>query len=319
MNRKSILAVLCCFCLLSAAASAVEVETVTVSTIQAKNLAPVAQDLQLKTYRDVSVGGSFHAVDPEGDPITFRLVTQPLKGSVTCDGDSFLYTPFVGKRGKDSFSYEAVDSEGNVSASAQITIRMEKQRTFISYPDLKSTMLEYPAVRLAESKVFIGEQVGDVYCFMPDSVVTRGEFLTMCARLTGMEPLNSVTCTGFSDDEDISLWQKPYVSAALLYGVVQGSTDAGQVVFRADQSMTMAEAAVMLNNFLEISDTAVPGSSNAPVWAAQAVSNLNACDIGSQRDFAAGTVLTRRDAAQLLSSAMDVLDGRSEKSFSWSA
>ncbi len=321
MKFRSIGILLVCLSLLAGAALAVEVETVTVSTSGSANSAPVAENLSLRTYREVSVSGAFQALDPEGDLLSFRITAAPGKGSVTVKGGGFIYTPGSGKRGRDRFSYQAVDAEGNVSADATVSIRIEKQSTAVSYPELKGSGLQYAAVRLAEQGVFTGEKISACWCFSAGTPLKRGDFLTMCAALTGMEPLEDVTRTGFFDDESISPWQKPYVSAALLYGVVQGSTeDGGRAVFRGDQPITRAEAAVMLNSFLEISDTAgFFYAEDVPGWAAQAVANLRACDICSGEDFQAGRALTRGDAAEMLSAAMDVLEARGKDSrFSWS-
>ena len=321
MKFRSIAILLVCLSLLAGAALAVEVEPVTVSTVGKANDAPVAENLSLSTYRDVSVSGVFRAVDPEGDLLSFRITAAPGKGSVKVQGGTFVYTPGSGKRGKDQFRYQAVDSEGNASGEATVSIRIEKQSCPVSYPELGGNGLQYAAVRLAEKGVFTGEQINGCWCFSAETPLKRGDFLAMCAALTGMEPLEDVTRTGFYDDESIRAWQKPYVSAALLYGVVQGSTgDGGKAVFRGDQPITQAEAAVMLNSFLEISDTAgFFYTEDVPGWAAQAVANLCACDICSGEDFHAGRTLTRGDAAEMLSAALDVLEARGKNNtFSWS-
>ena len=321
MSFRSIAILLVCLSLLAGAALAVEVETVTVSTAGSGNSAPVAENLEISTYRETSVSGDFKALDPEGDLLSFRITTPPSKGSVTVQGGTFVYTPAEGKRGRDRFSYQAVDSEGCASAEATVNIRIEKQTCPVSYPELQGKGIQYAAVRLAEKGVFTGEKVGSCWCFSAETPLKRGDFLTMCAALTGMEPLEDVTRTGFFDDESISPWQKPYVSAALLYGVVQGSTgDSGKAVFRGDQPITRAEAAVMLDSFLETSDTAgIFYAEDVPDWAAQAVSNLCACDICSGDDFRASGTLTRFDAAEMLSAAMDVLEARGKNArFSWS-
>ncbi len=321
MKFRSIAILLVCLSLLAGAATAVEVETVTVSTAGSANEPPVAKNLSLSTYRNVSVSGSFQAFDPEGDLLSFRITEAPGKGSVAVRGGSFVYTPAEGKRGKDSFRYQAVDPEGNVSMDADVSIRIEKQSTSVSYPELTGSGLQYAATRLAEEGVFTGERINSCWCFSADTPLKRGDFLAICAALTGMEPLEDVTRTGFYDDESISAWQKPYVSAALLYGVVQGSTgDSGRAVFRGDQPITRAEAAVMLSSFLEISDASgLYYADDVPGWAAQAVANLRACDICSGDDFHPNRALTRGDAAEMLSAAMDVLAARGKDSrFRWS-
>lgn len=322
MKIRSILFLLLCLCLLAGAALAVEVETINVSAMTKQNSAPVAQNLSLCTYRGVSVGGTFQAIDPEGDLLSFRVTTQPSKGSVSVDGSSFVYTPKYGKRGRDSFTYQAVDPEGGASPDATVTIQIDRQSTDVFYPDLRGSGREYAAVRLAEDGVFLGEKIGGSYCFSAGRLLTRSDFLTMCAALTGMQPLEDVTKTGFCDDSTIGDWQKPYVSAALLNGVIRGSTaDNGQAVFRGDAAITRAEAAVMLNGFLEITDAAgVSGADDVPVWAAQAVANLCACDICAAADFRGGGELTRGEAAEMLSAARDVLDTRGKSSrLTWAA
>lgn len=308
MRLRSIVACLLCLLLTVGAAAAVEVETISVTKeTETVNLAPIAENLELRTYRETSVGGVFQAVDPEGDPVTFRLGTEPRKGSVSLDGANFVYTPDPRKKGRDSFTYSAVDAGGNVSAEAVVTVHIDKQSGKLCYADMDGDRHAYAALRLAEEGIFTGERVGSSWCFSPELPVTRGEFLTMCASMTGMAPLDGVTRTGFYDDEGISLWLKPYVSAALMCGVVQGSTgSSGRIVFDPDRAITAAEAAVMLNNFLLITDTAnASAPENVPVWAARAVGNLAACDICTS-DFRAELILTRRDAAEMLSSAMDV-------------
>lgn len=320
MKLRSIFVCALCLLLLSAAALAVEVETIRVTAedgTASGNLAPIAENLELTTYRGVSVGGVFQAVDPEGDLIRFRLCTEPLKGTVTVDGSEFVYTPLEGKKGRDLFSYEAVDACGNVSAEASVLVRIEKQSTKVCYGDLEGSPLGYAALRLAEEGVFTGERMGGVYCFTPDAAVTRGEFLAMCAAMTGLQPLEGVTKTGFFDDDSIGPWLKPYVSAALMRGAVQGSAaDNGRVVFRSGEDITLAESAVMLDNFLELSDmTGVWNQdSDVPFWAVQSVANLQACDICAPASFRAESALTRGEAAQMLSAAMDVAARRDRKS-----
>lgn len=323
MKCSSIAILLLCAVLLCSAATAVEVETVNVtpvSTAAGTNRGPVAENLTLNTYKGVSVGGDFRAVDPDGDILSFRLTSEPLKGSVTVNGGSFVYIPAEGKRGRDVFTYVAEDTAGGVSAEAQVTVQIRKQDSKLCYADLDGSPLNYAAIRLAEAGIFIGESVGASRCFCPDMVVTRGEFLAMCAALTEMQPLSDVTRTGFSDDAGILSWQKPYVSAALLYGVVRGSADeSGGVAFRSGDAITRAEAAVMLNNFLEITDAAaVMDFDDVPGWAAQAVINLDACDICSAGDFRAEQSMTRGEGALLLSGALDVLESRDKSiSFRW--
>lgn len=310
MKLKHIISIAMCLVTLAFAASAVSIETVSV-TPPASNGAPIAENISLTTYRGVTTSGQLTAVDPEGDIISYRILSQPMKGEVVLSDDgAFTYTPLSGKKGRDCFTYTANDNFGNVSEPATVSIMIEKQSVKVAYCDMDGNGAYYSAIRLAERGIFIGQRLGSSYCFSPASTVSRSEFLAMCSALTGLEPLSGITRTGFYDDGDISVWLKPYVSAALMCGAVHGYCDEnGSVVFAPDAPITHAEAAVMLNNFLEISDVRhSAGDGEVPVWAAQAVSNLSACDIytGSRSD----TALTRADAAKMLGGAMDLLDIR---------
>ena len=58
--------------------------------------APIAQAFSLTTYRDVAVSGTFTGVDPQGEPLTFRVTENPARGSVTLaqEGSArFTYPP----------------------------------------------------------------------------------------------------------------------------------------------------------------------------------------------------------------------------------
>ncbi|MBP5166824.1 MAG: S-layer homology domain-containing protein [Oscillospiraceae bacterium] len=312
MKIKKAICVALCFLTLAASAAAVSIESVSVSA--SVNSPPIAENVSISTYRNVSVSGNMRAVDPEGDLISYQLRSKPEKGELKVNDDgSFIYTPLAGKKGRDSFCYAACDSSGNFSEPATVTIIIEKQKTKTTYADMEGRGEYYSALRLAEAGIFTGEKLGNGYCFSPDTEVTRGEFLAMCSALTDTVPLSDVTRTGFFDDADIDPWLKPYISAALMKGAVRGYPDSsGKIVFSPGGVITMAEAAVMLNNFLEISDVKDAFlNADVPAWASQAVSNLSSCDIYSGAP--ASRVLTRADAAVMLNGAITVLEQRGKK------
>ena len=66
---------------------------------RAEGNAPVAQNMELTTYRNVSVGGRLTAVDPDGDTLTFQITTEPTKGEIELTDDGrFVYTPDTNRR-----------------------------------------------------------------------------------------------------------------------------------------------------------------------------------------------------------------------------
>lgn len=303
--------------------------SVSLYLLSAKNSAPIAENLELTTYKNVAVTGYFSATDPEGDLLTYRVKDKPARGAVTIAEEGsgeFVYTPYENKTGKDTFTYVAVDSVGNISQPATVTVRIDRANTKVTYADMEGSPAYKAALQLAESNVFVGECMGDSYFFNPDTPVTRSEFVAMAMNVAGMDALEGITRTGFADDSVIPTWAKPYVSSALKSGVVQGSvSETGQIVFNADSTITRAEATVLLNRLLNISDVSTDvwyaDSAATPVWAYQSAVNLET--VGIIRPDAAGalslnTPLTRGDAAQMLASALDVLEARETSNwFHW--
>ena len=223
----------------------------TTPTAEVENAAPIAEDLVLKTYKGVAISSRFAAVDPDGDLVTFQIMDSPARGQVVMDENdpaAFTYTPYEGKKGKDTFTYVAIDAKGNSSKPATVKVSIQKQTTAVSYSDLAGDPAHYAALRLAEAGVYTGRKVGDLYCFDPDATFTREEFLAMAMTAAGKAPLSDVTLTGFYDDGDISAWAKGYVSAALVVGTVEGSRNhLGQTVFTPGSPITQAEAAVIID------------------------------------------------------------------------
>ena len=296
----------------------------TTPTAEVENAAPIAEDLTLKTYKGVAISSRFAAVDPDGDLVTFQIMDSPARGQVVMDENdpaAFTYTPYEGKKGKDTFTYVAIDAKGNSSKPATVKVSIQKQTTAVSYSDLAGDPAHYAALRLAEAGVYTGRKVGDLYCFDPDAAFTREEFLAMAMTAAGKAPLSDVTLTGFYDDGDISAWAKGYVSAALVVGTVEGSRNhLGQTVFTPGSPITQAEAAVIIDRLLATGD--VSGSSSAfsaetaPAWAYQSVVNMEAVSvISSSTDLS--KPLTRAQSAQMLSAMLDVLDARDAGGWPW--
>lgn len=197
--------------------------------------APIAEAFSLTTYRDVAVSGTFSGVDPQGEALTFRVTKNPARGSVTLaeEGSArFTYTPYENKTGKDSFSYVAVDQAGNVSQPAEVSVKIEKPRTDVTYADMAGHPAHKAAITLAEEGIFVGEQMGETWFFRPDTKVTREEFLAMAMDLVDLDALPEGVTTGFADEDSISVWARPYVASAFQAGMVQGTgTQAGGTPF----------------------------------------------------------------------------------------
>lgn len=292
----------------------------TTSTTDQTNSAPIAENLSLSTYKGIAITSRFAAIDPDGDPVTFQIVDSPARGQVTIDENdtaAFWYTPYEGKKGKDSFTYVAIDDKGNMSEPATVKIVIEKQSSKVTYSDMTGEAAAYAAQRLAEEKIYIGRKMGDLYCFDPGETFTREEFLALAMDIVEMEPLEDVMLTGFYDDESISVWAKGYVSAAVLDGAVQGSlNENGQAVFRGNAEISYAEAAVIIDRLLAIGDVETAPTMAAPAWAAQSAANMEAVSV-IPANAQLNASLTRSDAALMLSAMLDVVENREDKGWLW--
>lgn len=266
--------------------------------------------LTVSTHRSVSCFGTLPAYDPEGDALTFEIVSQPKKGRVTLLDEScgdYRYTPTEGKTGRDSFRYVVRDKYGNYSAAATVTVEIEKPKTAVVYSDMTDHWAHNAALTMTELGIMQGRQVGTLTCFAPAETVSRGEFLVMAMNTLGITNVPAAADTGFADDADIPLGMKGYVAAARELGYVQGSVEDGRRVFRAGDTLTRAEAAVMLHNMLDPDQPTVKpvfaDADGVPAWAADALSALSALGVFNGTGggmIAANTLITRAQAAEIL-------------------
>lgn len=284
------------------ASSVAPCATMSIAIRGREDKAPVAEDSAAETYKNLSLNGKLKASDPEGEGMTYTVTRQPKRGDVTIAEDgSFTYTPKKNKVGVDSFVFTAADPNGNVSREATVTITILKPTDAKQYTDTIGKDCRFAAEWMKNTGIFVGEQLGDSACFSPEKAVTRGEFVTMLVKSLEIPAEEEVLFTGYTDE--IPLWLQPYLAAAVRSGLTAGLPD--QEVFGSGEEITGAEAAVMLQNAL---DLAVPmPDSNAealsqeelaavPVWAAVALTTME--EHGMPMD--ANAPLTRGEAAQLL-------------------
>lgn len=272
---------------------------------------PVAENLELVTYRGVSVGGSLSAYDPDGDSLNFEITTSPVKGSIDLKDDgTFIYTPNEKKHGRDYFGYKAVDAAGNYSQEATVIIKIEKQKKGVSYSDMHGRADEYAAIALSEAGLFTGAEIAGQYCFQPDALVSRGEFLSMCMLLSDEPIFDGVLSTGYLDDHSIPAWMKGYAATAAFCGIYSGSSTEAGKIFDQASAISRGEAAAMLDKALGITKVSyVQLNADADEGIAQACANLSACGLIGDKGTI-DTSLTRSEAAQMLAAAMQLIARR---------
>jgi hypothetical protein len=96
------------------------------------NQAPTVNPVQLTGQSDGPITGSIGAVDPEGDPLSYKITSAPLHGKAVIASDgSYTYTPTAGFAGTDNFvvavtdggsHFNLLDLGRQASTSANVTV-----------------------------------------------------------------------------------------------------------------------------------------------------------------------------------------------------
>lgn len=272
--------------------------TMSIAVLGKEDKAPVAQDSALETYKNLPNEGKLSASDPEGEALTFTLVRAPKRGTVELRQDgTFTYTPKQNKVGVDSFTYTASDPGGNVSREATVTVQILKPTNARQYTDTVGEDCRFEAEWLRNTGLFEGEKLNGQECFFPDKEVTKGQFLAMAVELLQIP----VEQTGLEDlPADTPQWLKPYLAAAIRSGLTEGLPRTESGSFGADEFITGAEAAVILQNGLDltVSQQALERQTqeDTPAWAASSLTVMgeNGVELEPQG------LLTRADAAEVL-------------------
>lgn len=272
--------------------------TMVISIRGKEDKAPVAEDIALETYKNLPNSGTLKVTDPEGKQLTYTIVRQPKRGQVTVNADgTFQYTPKKNKVGVDSFVFTATDPAGNVSREATVTIRILKPADANQYTDTVGSECRFAAEWMKNTGLFVGEQIGGEYCFHENKTVTRGEFLAMALKTLGIPVDEKGSFTGYTDE--VPGWLKPYLAAALRSGLTAGLPSAQTGVFGAEEAVTGAEVAVILQNAMDLSvktDGMDYKDDSVPSWAESAVMAMQDNGI----TISAGEELTRGQTAMLL-------------------
>lgn len=273
----------------------------TISIRGKEDKAPVAQDSALETYKNLPNQSALKVSDPEGQALTYTLVRSPKRGEVTLNADgTFVYTPKKNKVGVDSFTFTAADPAGNVSREATVTIQILKPTDAKQYTDTVGDSCRFAAEWMRNTGLFVGEKIGGKSYFYPDKTVSRGEFLAMIIQTLDI-PVQETAYTGMP--EDTPLWLKPYLAAALRAGLTAGWPDMESGSIDMDQPITGAEAAVVLQNALDLSVSSQvletmqsDSDQEIPAWAAASLTVMNENGVA----LAASDALTRGQVAQVM-------------------
>ena len=276
----------------------VDTATTTVISVRGKtDQSPIAEDFAMETYKNLPNQGTLKVSDPEGQQLTYSVIRQPKRGTVEVRADgTFLYTPKKNKVGVDSFTFTATDPAGNVSREATVTVSILKPSVATQYTDTVGSYCRFEAEWMKNTGLFVGEQIGGNQCFQAEKTVSKGDFLVMMVKTLGIPVDENATYTGYTDN--VPSWLQPYLAAAMRSGLTANLPVSETGALGIDEPINCAEAAVMLQNAMDlsVSASAKPVDKEVPDWAASAVMAMN--DNGITMD---GTsMLTRGQVAVIL-------------------
>ena len=232
----------------------------------------------LSTQREISVYGKMSASDNENDTLEYIVVGYPKAGTLTVinkNSGEYRYTPPDDFVGTDVFSYVARDEWGNYSKLCKVDIKVEERISEVIYKDMLDSTDYNAAVTLTAMNVMDGKLIGDGVYFMPDSTVTRAEFVTMALKCANITPDSTLTSTFFDDNADIPTALIKYVATAQELGLICGTFKNGSLDFCPNEAITKYEAGVIMSAILN-----VDAGENTPVF-----SDINTVPVWAQNDI----------------------------------
>ena len=277
------------------------------------NLAPTVKihgdSLAVWTQKDISTFGTLYASDPENDPLTFEITKYPAKGIVKLTdkaNGSYIYTPCDGVTGEDSFTYTVRDSFGNYSDESAVIIDIDKRAGDIVFSDMEGHWAHNAAIVMAVAGAMDVKSENGLLCFDPDAEMTREDFLVTVMKALGageIEPCMTV----FADNDKISEKSSGYVNRAYDLGVIKGVSENGMLMFKPDEKITRAEAAVILNSIIGAGEPdTIPvflDNSAVPAWAKSSIYALTNEGIfkgTGEGNISPNAVLSRAQTAEIL-------------------
>ncbi|OQB01452.1 MAG: Aminopeptidase S [Chloroflexi bacterium ADurb.Bin222] len=91
--------------------------------VASPNQAPVADPQTLSTPEDTALAITLAGSDPDGDPLSYAVATQPANGVLSGIAPNLIYTPFPGYVGTDSFTFTVSDGQAtSLPATVSITV-----------------------------------------------------------------------------------------------------------------------------------------------------------------------------------------------------
>jgi hypothetical protein len=122
--------------------------------ISAVNDAPIASPQAVSTDEDTALDISLSGTDPDGDPLTYSIVSRPSNGTLSGKPPALVYMPSPDFNGSDGFSFAASDGVlESITANVSISVDAVNDPPTVSYQSLKAVANESVRVELAYEDV----------------------------------------------------------------------------------------------------------------------------------------------------------------------
>ncbi len=281
-------------------------------------LAP-AVSLNIETYQNTPTAGTVSAYDPEGDEMTYEIVRYADHGRVVMIDEhtgAYTYTPDSTYVGRDSFTYVVRDRYGNYSTSATVSIQVQTPPSSVTYADIEGKESAAAILKISSLGLMNGTQIGNECYFKPEESISRLEFLVTAMQAAGIaaEDVSDLASPSVADCADIPTSMQPFVTYALNRGYLSTKTLSGKAYFYPNDSISRAEAAVILSNIIgyatEGTVTAFADAEAMPAWSTTALNSLRALGIITSPDgnANAAVTMTRAGTAEWLVKTIQLMN-----------
>jgi hypothetical protein len=116
-------------------------------TVLAANRPPQAVGQSLETDEDTAVAVMLTGTDPDGDALTFSVVTPPAHGSLSGTAPNLNYLPSTNYNGSDSFTFLVSDGQTNSGpAVVSIVVRAVNDPPQLTVPPSQVIAVDMPLV-----------------------------------------------------------------------------------------------------------------------------------------------------------------------------
>ena len=93
------------------------IDSILGTNVPLHDMPPIANDQSVSTTEDTSKTITLTASDPNGDPLTYTVLSTPSNGDLTGTAPNLTYTPDTGFAETDSFTFSANDGTNNSNTS----------------------------------------------------------------------------------------------------------------------------------------------------------------------------------------------------------